>query len=276
LRGLERELTDDMVADHVRAFVAARPTGGGLGLGRDLGASWPRMAPSGRAAGLAVANSGSVPTLALLAPATREAAAVVSGNHIQTDRNGLKFFISSAEIPKEDEAAIPAGPGGPWPESGSPAPRRHARSTVAYLCRYLAAYGPKARRGPGIGVYAHSAVGRDLPGQALSGLGAEAHAFGSSERFVAPDAEAVDEGTRARPAAWAAAGGLDAIVSTDGEGNRPLLADIAGRTVPGDILGRITAAARGNDSGVTPASSNGGAELSVRFAQVVRTRIGSP
>jgi phosphomannomutase len=69
---------------------------------------------------------------------------------------------------------------------------------------------------------------------------------------------------------------LDALVSTDGDGDRPLLADGEGRVVPGDILDQITAAAVGAEVVVTPVSSNSGFDLSGRFARVIRTKIGSP
>lgn len=282
LRGLASELTDDVVADHVRAFAAACATGGGFHLGRDLRDSSPRIARAvaraARAAGFAVTDCGAVPTpaLALASEPAGEAAVMVTGSHIPADRNGLKFFTPTGEITKEDEAAILARLGGPWPDLDGPAPRRDARAGADYLARYQSAYGPKALAGLCVGVYAHSAVGRDLLGQALFGLGAEVRELGRSERFVALDTEAVDETTRAQLSAWAAEGGLDAIVSTDGDGDRPLLADAKGRIVPGDVIGQITAAALGADSVVTPVSSNSGAELSGRFAQVIRTRIGSP
>ncbi|MDH3263516.1 MAG: phosphomannomutase [Paracoccaceae bacterium] len=282
LRGLARELTDAVVADHVRGFVAACSTGGGLHLGRDLRASSPRIAlavaRAAREAGLAVTDCGAVPTpaLALAARTAGEAAVMVTGSHIPADRNGLKFFTPSGEITKADEAAILARLGGPWRDLGGPEPRRDTQASAVYVARYLAAYGPGALSGFCIGVYAHSAVGRDLLARALAGLGADVREFGRSKRFVALDTEAVGARTRARLAAWSAPGGLDAIVSTDGDGDRPLLADTEGRIVPGDILGQITAAALGADSVVTPVSSNSGVDLSGRFARVIRTRIGSP
>ncbi|GAB1478165.1 hypothetical protein MASR2M74_07080 [Paracoccaceae bacterium] len=63
-------------------------------------------------------------------------------------------------------------------------------------------------------------------------------------------------------------GGLDAILSTDGDGDRPLLTDATGQVIVGDVLGAETV--------VTPVSSNTGVEASGRFAAVIRTKIGSP
>lgn len=77
-------------------------------------------------------------------------------------------------------------------------------------------------------------------------------------------------------AAWAAEHRLDAILSTDGDGDRPLLTDAAGQVIPGDVLGQITAAVLRAEVVVTPVSSNTGVEASGRFARVIRTKIGSP
>ena len=86
----------------------------------------------------------------------------------------------------------------------------------------------------------------------------------------------MDADTRARIKAWSAAHRLDAVASTDGDADRPLLADEAGAVIPGDILGQITSAIMGAEVLVTPVSSNSGAEASGRFARVLRTQIGSP
>ena len=92
------------------------------------------------------------------------------------------------------------------------------------------------------------------------------------------DTEAVPADVRAQFVRWATAGsgGLDAIVSTDGDGDRPLVADATGRIVPGDVLGQITAALVGAKVVVTTVSANTGVDLSGRFGRVVRTRLGSP
>lgn len=282
LRGLVVELTADLVADHIRAFLTACPTGTGLWVGRDLRPSSPTLARAVLAAardmGVATVDCGDVPTPALALAAMRAGAAavMVTGSHIPADRNGLKFYLPSGEISKADEAAI-LGALGRAP-AGRPGPETVACATAGadWVARYVSAFGPRALAGLRIGVWSHSAVSRDLLLDALRGLGAEALELGRSESFIPVDTEAVAPDARERLAAWAAGHRLDALISTDGDGDRPLLADAAGRVIPGDVLGQITAAALGADTVVTPVSSNTGAEAGGRFAKVIRTRIGSP
>ena len=137
------------------------------------------------------------------------------------------------------------------------------------------ACGAGALAGRRIGVYAHSAVGRDLLAGLLANLGAAVVALGRSDTFIPVDTEAVDPETRAQIADWVREHALDALVSTDGDSDRPLLADETGALVPGDILGQITAQALGAEVVVTPISSNSGVSRK-GFARVVTTRIGSP
>ncbi|MDT8853498.1 phosphomannomutase [Paracoccaceae bacterium Fryx2] len=283
LRGLVTELTADLVAAHVGAFIRSCPTGTGLFVGRDLRPSSPAIAAgvvqAARAAGLAVTDCGAVPTpaLALAAMGAGAAAVMVTGSHIPADRNGLKFYTPAGEITKAHETAIlealqqPAAPAAP-----GPVPVADGGAGAAYVARYVTAYGPDALAGLRIGVYSHSSVGSDPLLAALAALGAAVTDLGRSDSFIPVDTEAVDAATRAQLQGWAAAGVFDAIVSTDGDGDRPLLTDAAGQVIPGDVLGQITAAALGAEVVVTPVSSNTGAEASGRFARVVRTRIGSP
>ncbi|GAB1478166.1 hypothetical protein MASR2M74_07090 [Paracoccaceae bacterium] len=118
LRGLVSELTGALVADHLRAFIAACPMGSGLWVGRDLRPSSPDLAPcvleTARAEGLACVDCGAVPTpaLALAAMQAGAAAVMVTGSQIPADRNGLKFYLPDGEITKADEAAILAALGG--------------------------------------------------------------------------------------------------------------------------------------------------------------------
>lgn len=279
LRGLVSDLTPGLVADYTRAFLAACPTGTGLWVGRDLRDSSCQIAEgviaAARGEGVTVTDCGAVPTpaLAMAAMQAGAAALMVTGSHIPADRNGLKFYVPGGEIAKADEAAILAALGRP---AGALAAPRRADGGVGgdWAARYRGAFGD-ALKGMRIGVWQHSAVSRDLLVICLEAMGARVAPLGRTAHFVPVDTEAVPDGLRQQFAEWAGQG-LDAIVSTDGDGDRPLVADAAGQIVPGDVLGQITAALLQADVVVTTVSANSGVELSGRFGRVVRTAIGSP
>ncbi len=279
LRGLVVELTPELIADYTRAFLTACPFGTGLWVGRDLRESSPLLAEvvieAALGEGVPVVDCGAVPTpaLAMAAMEAGAAAVMITGSHIPADRNGLKFYVPSGEITKSDEAAILAALESP--PIGAMAHRR-ANSDVGgdWAARYRGAFGP-ALQGQKIGVWAHSAVSRDLLTFAVEALGARVSVLGWSETFVPVDTEAVPSEVRAKMVEWVQAEGLDAIISTDGDGDRPLLADDQGQVVPGDVLGQITAKLLGAETVVTTVSANSGVDQG-GFAKVVRTKIGSP
>jgi phosphomannomutase len=279
LRGLVVELTPALIADHVQAFIAACPVGTGIWVGRDLRPSSPQIAgmvmQAAVDAGLPVVDCGDVPTpaLALASMNAGAAAVMVTGSHIPADRNGLKFYTPEGEITKDHEAGILAALG--QHRNANPSVRgKDIAVGIAYAARYTDAFGTDALSGMTVGVYTHSTVGRDLLMQILDRLGAQVVELGRSKTFIPVDTEAVDDATRAQLKGWAAAQPLDAIVSLDGDGDRPLLTDARGDVVPGDVLGQITGSILGADIAVTPVSSNSGAEA--LFGSVVRTKIGSP
>ncbi|MBT8154571.1 phosphomannomutase [Epibacterium ulvae] len=280
LRGLVVELTATLVGDHVRAFIAACDTGTGICLGWDLRPSSPDIAQAVIDAvvgeGLTLIDCGAVPTPALaLAAQKRGAAAImITGSHIPADRNGLKFYSKTGEITKDDETAIKAHLGRS-PSAGGGAVEKDPGVGAAFVARYVTACGPDALTGKRIGLYSHSAVGRNLLAEILESLGATVLELGRSKVFIPVDTEAVDPETRAQIAAWVSAHDLDALVSMDGDSDRPLLADERGQIVPGDVMGQITSDALGADCVVTPISSNSGVTQK-GFAAVTLTRIGSP
>lgn len=282
LRGLVTELTEALVADYIRAFTAACPMGTGLWVGRDLRASSPDLSrvvlAAARAEGLATVDCGDVPTPALALAAMRAGAAavMVTGSHIPADRNGLKFYLPYGEITKEDEAAILAALGRAPSSKAGPQSVENTSAGADWVARYVAAFGPGALTGLRLGVWCHSAVSRELLLDTVRALGGEAVELGRSDIFIPVDTEAVPVAARAALAGWAAEHRLDALLSTDGDGDRPLLTDAAGQVIPGDVLGQITAAVLGAEVVVTPVSSNTGVEASGRFARVIRTKIGSP
>jgi len=69
---------------------------------------------------------------------------------------------------------------------------------------------------------------------------------------------------------------FDLLVSTDGDADRPLIADEQGVFLRGDIVGILTAKYLGLNHVVTPISSNSALEGSGLFTKTIRTQIGSP
>ena len=145
-----------------------------------------------------------------------------------------------------------------------------------YIARYVDFFGPGRLAGRRIGVYQHSAAGRDLLSATLRRLGAEVIDIGRTDRFVPIDTEAVAPEDAARLRDWVQEHRLEALVSTDGDGDRPLIADETGTTLRGDAVGALTARFLGADAVATPLSSSTAVERCGWFPTVRRTRIGSP
>lgn len=256
-------------------------------VGRDLRSSSPEIAglaiAASRAAGLVPLDCGAVPTpaLALAALTLGHPAIMVTGSHIPDDRNGLKFYRPDGEISKADEAGIlrafaalgePAAPGAI--DLGARAAAYDA--LPAYRSRYLDFFPAGFLAGLTIGVYQQSSVARDVIAEVLRALGAKVEPLGRSHAFIPVDTEAHRPEDKALILAWAKGGGLDAIVSADGDGDRPLVADETGAILRGDIVGLITAGALGLETIVTPVTSSSAIERSGVGRQVVRTKVGSP
>ena len=287
LRGLVTALTAYVVSDVVRAYLASCTHGGAVMVGWDLRPSSPAIADMVvavvRAAGVVPIIVGAVPTpaLALAAQARNCGAIMVTGGHISADRNGLKFYTTTGEITKRDEEMILAARGQDWPvtdllpDEGDLCDAARVYG-ARYVARFVSAYGATALSGLRIGVYQHSSVARDLMMDVIAGLGATPVALARADHFVPVDTEVVDAATRAQLAHWCAEHKLDALVSTDGDADCPLLCDAQGRVVPGDVLGALTARALGAAVVCTPVSSNTMVEHMAGIATVTRTRIGSP
>lgn len=281
LRGLVTELTDDLVADHTRAFLTACPHGGAVHVGQDLRGSSPRIAAAVigavRGMGLTAVDHGVLPTpaLALASMGAGQAAIMVTGSHIPADRNGLKFYLPGGEIAKSDEVAIGAALGSGSVSAEMGALVQEAGAVVAYVARYVDAFGADALKGLRIGVYEHSSVARDALADALAGMGAEVVRLARADHFIPVDTEAVDADTREMLKGWCAEHALDALVSTDGDADRPMVVDARGILVPGDVLGPLVAQMLGADMICTPVSSNTLVDQ-LGFGSVIRTKIGSP
>ncbi|WP_182951146.1 phosphomannomutase [Gluconacetobacter takamatsuzukensis] len=224
------------------------------------------------------------PALCLHAFAHGYPSLMVTGSHIPADRNGIKFNRACGEFLKSDEAAMrtldATLPDGWFDAHGAlVVPIELPRPTdivPAYVARYRAFFGPDALSGLTLGVYQHSAVGRDVLVQVVEALGGTAVPLGRAESFIPVDTEAVRPEDAALARDWAAGGTLDAILTTDGDSDRPLLADARGNWLRGDVLGILAARFLGAASVTTPVSSNTALEKSGFARDVRRTRIGSP
>lgn len=225
------------------------------------------------------------PAVALYGISHKNPAIMVTGSHIPDDRNGIKFNKPAGEILKNDEAGIRARSvnitGALFNTSGwfvdkQNLPQLSAEPYVSYRSRYLDFFAPETLKGMRIGVYEHSSVARELLLEIVQGLGAEPVRLGYSDRFIPVDTEAVRPEDIELARKWSVDHKFDAIISTDGDGDRPLVSDERGEWLRGDVAGILTAQFLGAKYVVTPVSSNSAVEKSENFDGVSRTKIGSP
>lgn len=281
LRGLSIDLTDALCASYAAAFVSQHKHNGRLFVGQDRRDSSPRIAAAvarGAAGqGLDIVDCGVLPTPALAGAALAEGtlSIMVTGSHIPADRNGLKFYTSVGEFTKADEAPLAAAIDG-WVLEEAEPNYVSFDAASAYVARFTQGIASDALAGRKIGMWVHSSAASDVLPAILSGLGAEVVELLPSDSFVPVDTEAVDEAMRLQLAELVKAHGLDAVVSTDGDADRPLMIDDLGRVMPGDILGPITASWVGASEVVTTVSANTMVDALGSFTGVSRTKIGSP
>jgi phosphomannomutase len=283
-RGLVSSMSDAVCYAYAQGFLRAVASAADtVVLGHDLRPSSPAIAAACaqavRDAGKRVLFVGALPTpaIAYYAAIHSAPAIVVTGSHIPFDRNGIKFYRADGEISKQDEQAmldaeveIPAAIVAPA------LPAANAEPAQAYVQRYLDVFGAEALAGLRIAIYEHSSVARDILRTILEALGATVLPLGRTDEFVPIDTEAVRVEDIERAARWAGEHTFDAIVSTDGDADRPLIGDEQGRWLRGDIVGILCSQYLAADYVVTPVSSNTAVERCGSFKEVIRTRIGSP
>lgn len=284
-RGLVADMSAEICYAYTAAFlqVIAAPPGSRVALGIDLRPSSPDIARACaaaiRQAGLTVDYCGVLPTpaLAFHAQENRIPAIMVTGSHIPFDRNGIKFYRSTGEITKADEAGISgASVAMPSQLPLDPLPDTNSQARQTYIERYLNFFPRNVLAGMRLGFYEHSSVARDLLHDLLQGLGASVISLGRTDQFVPIDTEAVADADIQQARRWAVEHGFDAILSTDGDADRPLLGDEHGNYLRGDVVGILCAQTLGAEAVATPVSSNTALEKCGAFKQVARTRIGSP
>lgn len=284
VRGLVANMTDDVCRAYVRAFLqTVARTADLVAVGYDLRPSSPHIAGACIQAieryGARAVFAGPIATPALAHYCAREGipGIVVTGSHIPFDRNGIKFFRADGEISKADEQSIldafvdvdDAAPCSVMPPLDT-APRD------AYIARYADFFGDRALNGLRVALYEHSSVARDVLRSILERLGAQVISLGRTDTFVPIDTEAVRPEDVEQARRWAREHSFDAILSTDGDADRPLIGDEHGAWMRGDVVGVLCARYLNATVVVTPVSSNTAVEQCGWFERVVRTRIGSP
>jgi phosphomannomutase len=216
------------------------------------------------------------PALAFYAMQNNMPCIMVTGSHIPFDRNGLKFYRPEGEITKTDERAILTANAQINTIEHLPELTTLPDAKELYIKRNTDAFSADTLKGKRIGIYEHSSAGRDLYHAIFKYLGAEVITLGRSNEFVPIDTEAVSEQDKQKARDWVKEHKLDALFSTDGDGDRPLLSDEKGAWLRGDILGLLCSKILGIEALATPVSCNTAIEKSALFKCVTRTQIGSP
>ena len=257
-------------------------------------------------AGLNPVYLGRIPTPALTyhALSRGKGSIMVTGSHIPFDRNGYKLNTSQGELLKQHEAPVNEmvrqrrerlysgdfsaslfDATGRFKSGHSELPLAEGGAAGRYLERYTGFFAGQSLEGRRIVAYQHSAVGRDLLVQLLESFGAEVIPAGRSDTFVPIDTENIDAEQLAAiqsltDRAAAQYGPVWAVVSTDGDSDRPLILGVEdgqARFFPGDLVGMIVAEFLAAGAVVVPISCNDAIDRGV-LAPVLepKTRIGSP
>jgi phosphomannomutase len=297
-RGLVSAMTDEVCYSYTRGFLQYLERereierAGKVAIAGDLRASTPRIM---RAVMKAVVDHGGVPVNAGRVPSPAVAlygfdqripSIMVTGSHIPDDRNGIKFNRPRSELLKRDEPGMKEqvvelppdfdAKGATLSTAQIAEPALEPSVEARYVRRYFDAFGEGALSGTRIGLFEHSAVGRDICFQVLSGLGARVTRLGRSEAFIPVDTEAIRPEDVASAARWGSEHDFDSIVSSDGDSDRPLVSDEHGKWLRGDVSGILVAKFLGATFVATPVSCNTAVEKCAAFSRVARTRIGSP
>ena len=297
VRGLVKDMTDEVCFSYMTAFLVylkkqnlTFDQAKKIGIAGDLRNSTPRIMNAVAAAcselGFEPINYGSIPSPAITLYGLKKkiATVMVTGSHIPDDRNGIKFNTPEGEILKADERGIRAQhiqinsslfADGRLKKT-SYLPDEDDAAQQHYIQRFISFFPKQCLLGKRIGLYEHSSVSRDCFKIILEQLGANVTCLARSEYFVSVDTEAIRPEDVILAKQWMEQYHFDCIISTDGDGDRPLLSDELGNWLRGDVAGILCAEYLNADTVITPVSSNTAIEKSQLFKQVIRTKIGSP
>jgi len=297
VRGLVIDMTDEVCFAYVTAFLQYLnekqliSSNGQVGIAGDLRNSTPRIMNAAAAAcqvmGFEPINYSyiSSPAIALYGLEKQIPTIMVTGSHIPDDRNGIKFNTPLGEILKRDEEGIRAQQvdvndklftveGSLLKENYLPTASLEAEHH--YMQRFIGFLPVDCLAGKRIGLYEHSSVSRDCFKIILEQLGADVTSLGRSDKFISVDTEAIRLEDVLLAKQWCEVHHFDCIISTDGDGDRPLISDEKGNWLRGDIAGFLCAEYLQADIVITPVSSNSAVEKSKLFKNIIRTKIGSP
>ena len=309
LRGLVEDMTDLECYINTAGFLRflqqdqSLVDGSTVYVAGDLRDSTPRIIRAVIAAvtdkGYKAEFCGFIPTPAVANYALRNDAAsiMVTGSHIPADRNGIKFYKLGGEILKDDEAAIKQAviderqaiygveSGESIFDDKGMITSAHAsldtvkQAAVVYLERYTSVFTNRPLAGRKVVVYQHSAVGRDMLVELMEELGAQVTSVGRSEVFVPIDTENVTPDDQAYFKLLAEQhADVFAIVSTDGDSDRPFVIDENGVFHRGDELGAVVAKWLQADFAAIPVSSSDAVDQYLQQSTIdfTHTSIGSP
>ncbi len=297
VRGLVTDMTDKVCFAYVTAFLhylnekQLVSKNGKVGIAGDLRNTTPRIMNAAAAACVAMGfepiNYGYIPSPAIALYGLHEdmPTIMVTGSHIPDDRNGIKFNTPLGEILKPDEEGICAQQiainDSLFDEQNQLKQTNYLNNINPdaeqhYIQRFIDFLPAHCLKGKHIGLYEHSSVARDCLNTILQQLGATITSLGRSEQFIAVDTEAIRHEDITLAKQWSKAYHFDCIISTDGDGDRPLISDEQGNWLRGDVAGILCAKYLQSEIVITPVSSNTAVEKSELFKQVIRTKIGSP
>jgi phosphomannomutase len=296
VRGLVVDMADDVCFAYVTAFLqylqqkALLTETRKIGIAGDLRSSTPRIMNAVAAAcinmGFEPINAGNIPSPAIALYGLKHSipTIMVTGSHIPDDRNGIKFNTPLGEILKPDEEGIRA--------QQVTVPKDLFKNTnliqtdcltavdtnaeTDYVQRFIDFLPSNCLQGQQLGLYEHSSVSRDCLRNILQKLGANVTSLARTDTFMPVDTEAIRPEDITLAKKWSEQYKFDCIISTDGDGDRPLVSDEKGNWLRGDVAGILCAKYLGAERVVTPVSSNSAVEKSGYFDEVVRTKIGSP
>ena len=309
LRGLVTDMTDLECYINTAGFMQFLEASEGIKSGSiiylagDLRDSTPRIMAAVQAAiedaGHVVSYLGLIPTpaLAFYALEHQSSGIMVTGSHIPADRNGIKFYKSAGEVLKADEAGIKSAVtiarsniygqdlsttrfnANGMITNAPTLPETVVQAATDYLERYTRVFSSETFAGKKLVFYQHSAVGRDLLVDLFRKLGAEVEPVDRAETFIPIDTEDVTPENKAYFKKLAETHpGVFAIISTDGDSDRPFVIDETGEFHRGDVLGAVVTDWLKADFAAFPISVNDAVDqhLTERGVEWKHTKIGSP